>query len=138
MFDYKNLTQQDIADILWNRFNDGMGQAVNEDRTSCVYLTSTGNKCAVGVFLPDDHNVQHFGGNIATLIHLFKRRMAGEDWFDFLEKNYSILRSFQMLHDNGRNWDSSGENGVYLSPIGLEKFQDIIEAYGLKHPRNNS
>ena len=68
-------------------------QAYDEDMERCLYLTNKGNKCAVGLFIPDGHMAQHSGMGADALIDSYPdlRQLMPLHSFDMGE--------LQFIHD---------------------------------------
>lgn len=60
---------------------------------TCVYLTSTGRKCAVGLFIPDGHEAQQYSGTSVLMIE------AHPDLADKMPLSKRALYDFQTRHD---------------------------------------
>jgi len=80
--------------------------------TRCVYRAGNGDKCAVGVLIPDDvYSPKMEGGNVEGLIDgRFKIP-------DFIYDNHELLGSLQGAHDNAGNWDSPLKLAMKLSGV---------------------
>ncbi len=59
----------------------------------CVYLTPDGNKCGVGLFLPEGHEAQKASGSSEMLFHAFP------DLKEKMPLDEEGMRMFQFVHD---------------------------------------
>lgn len=62
----------------------------------CVYLTDDGKKCAVGLFIPDDHRGQKFNGDIYELLEEYPELRS------HLPLPPGEMKELQKVHDS--NW----------------------------------
>ena len=70
------------------------GKALGLDG-KCTYLNNKGQKCAIGIFIPDGHNAQWAGYGLLQLVEEYP------DLYEVLpDVDISILREFQRVHDN--------------------------------------
>lgn len=85
-------TKAKILEVLKGRKHDG--PSVNENRT-CLYKSPLdGNRCAVGMFLPEGHDGESYIGPVSLLLH---------DHPDLSDKMPLILiglEKLQAAHDN--------------------------------------
>lgn len=87
----------------------------------CTYLTSEGNRCAVGHFMSKKNAeiASGFGGSVKTLDSILRQSGMGYSSFNDLllphVRGYDVdfWLDLQNLHDIDRNWDENGltENG---------------------------
>jgi hypothetical protein len=63
----------------------------NDDIDTCLYLNEDGNKCAVGLFIPDGHKGEDFSGDSDRLLRKYPE----------LKKYMPLghMREFQKVHD---------------------------------------
>lgn len=112
-----NMTSQEIFDAVVARLRDGKGRALDNSTNFCMYKTSDGLSCAVGIFIPEGSNLFHVVGGVDTLRD--KAYSYGEvELYAFLEKNNDLLAHLQDIHDADENWDknefnSRGEDGLF-------------------------
>ena len=59
----------------------------------CMYLTPDGNKCGVGLFIPDGHEGPSFVGDSSDLLIVYPYLA------DYMPLNKNGLRKFQRSHD---------------------------------------
>lgn len=88
------ITPQAVFDAAWQHFIvDRAPPAVKDmlGRAKCMYLTPDGNKCAVGLLIPDGHPAQHA---LDSVIHLAKRY---PDLFP--DRSYNTLLVLSDLQD---------------------------------------
>lgn len=75
----------------------------------CVYLTPNGNKCAVGLFIPDDHRAQKAAINATTgdLISIYSAL------YSYMPLESEAMQRFQEAHDDeaSRNCNVRPFNG---------------------------
>ena len=89
-------TKQKILDVIRARpFED---RAMDNDG-NCVYLAPDGNKCAVGLFIPDGHDGLTYKGSIYELLK------ACPDLYTYMPLNVGGMDTLQLTHD--------GDNEVY-------------------------
>lgn len=105
MSEFKPLSLQDLFDNAWRVFIIGdakpaFNKVVNEyygnEETVCRYLDDNGNKCAIGVSLPDGHPSQNYTKGFGLLVNNYP------ELFDDSVKSLSVIRLsiFQQdLHD---------------------------------------
>lgn len=93
---------------------------------ACRYLALDGNKCAVGLHIPDGHPAQHYEGSIETLIDDYPS-LAGVAWPEGIN-GVALASLLQFLHDSiiYRN-----EEAGSLSPIGECEAQSIAKRFQL-------
>lgn len=60
----------------------------------CVYLTGDGNKCGVGLFIPDGHEGQKHHGYVSSLLE------SHPDLSKIMPLEYTGLKEFQNCHDS--------------------------------------
>jgi hypothetical protein len=135
MIDYSKITPQDIVDMVWARLNDGAGRAINK-WGDCAYKDDNGNKCAVGIFLPENHPIQEVGGDIDKLFMVASAMgydIDGEDWLSFLEENYDILNRLQKIHDDQEHWYGNDFNA-----LGYNEFSKFCVDNKLKFPESKN
>lgn len=75
----------------FTKYNDGT--LAKEDR-ACVFRTRTGNRCAIGAFLPDGEWLMARCG----VKHLLKKYPALREYLPF--DNEASIISFQLAHDS--------------------------------------
>ncbi len=120
-------TQQGIFDAVVNRLRDGTGRAMSTQRTGCTYLNKkTGNKCAVGIFIPDGHKAQEYGGLASkNMVRLYPD-------LDF-DKNLKLLGKMQVIHDSIINW-----NEIIFSKNGERELEATAGIFNLKYSKESS
>lgn len=138
------ITLQMIFDLAWNHFIVGDGKPAVSVRSytsegeplgSCSYLDEAGNKCAVGLALPEGHAVQHFQGVFSDLVLEAPELFAD----DVLDMGPSDLDSFQMaLHDNLVCLKGPGIGGWDSTEEARENsYRNTAKFYGLTIPGEN-
>lgn len=96
MTDNKEILQN-LFDTIKQHLLTQNEQATRIDNDDCVYRSSSGLKCAVGILIPDDEyiytlenkGVTHVLENVKSLNYLQKNNKA-----------ISLLENLQNLHDN--------------------------------------
>lgn len=77
------------------------GEMAMSRNGSCAYLASdgSGKRCAIGIFIPDGHEVQHTNMGVTELVVEYPdlKKIIGDD--------VGFLESLQVLHDNVENWE---------------------------------
>ena len=84
-----NFTRESVMAKI-KEYNDG-SRAVGAH--SCEYLTDSGNRCAVGCFIPDGHEALSYEGDASDLLHCY------EDLADDMPLNIKQLQTLQNVHD---------------------------------------
>lgn len=72
-------------------YNDRM-----ESAGACLYLASDGNRCAVGVFIPEGHDAEKYEGGVYALMS------KHADLNDLMPLECKALMQLQCIHDNGK------------------------------------
>lgn len=122
----KYLTRQEIANKIAERLTDGKGRcALSDDSTQCMYLNEHGNKCAVGIFIPDRHPAQDYMGSVYGLAKTFPDALP-----NIAPKDFVFLGHFQSLHDRISSWTADGRFSLY----GFYDFMEIADKFGLECP----
>jgi hypothetical protein len=85
-------TKEKILDVI--RARPFEGQAFDREVDLCMYLTEYGNKCAVGLFIPDGHEGQTYEGGSRALFRNFP------DLLKLMPLPVEAMASFQMVHDD--------------------------------------
>ena len=123
-------TQQEIVDKVWARLNDGTGQALQPFTGEsgmplqvCSYLTDSGIKCAVGIFIPEGHDAQKFEGDVFSLLFQYEK----DEVINWMYKHKDLLYKLQSIHDLTSLWDET-------KFIGIDSFKDVCKDFGLKFP----
>ena len=88
------------------RLMDGTGRAViprypnspENPLKICAYRTPAGLKCAVGIFLPDEHPAYKFTGGVQELTNEFV------DLPEIITENIDFMDNAQAIHDEESNW----------------------------------
>lgn len=82
------------------RFNNNTksGSLVN-DIFNCQYKDSNHNHCAIGCFIPNDHEGLQCNGDVYILISTF------EDLGEKMPFEGDSLTHFQQVHDNSKHHD---------------------------------
>lgn len=114
-------TNQEIFDRVWQYYViEGHPRSVSSSGT-CLYRTYDGNRCAVGLFIPDESYREAFdneayGSGIGPLLD--------EGVFDFdpeldefLRANRVLFEELQSIHDR-----ATGRGGFGTLPEELRKF----------------
>jgi hypothetical protein len=107
-------TKIEIIDIIAKSYTIGTRAVVGGKNSVCNYLTGSGLKCGVGMFLTEDALKVAEGckGNVGSLqIHLQARGFRNLD-SAFIEEvrghGLNFWGEMQNLHDYGSNWNSEG------------------------------
>ena len=91
---------QKIFNKAWKHFIVGngkpaIGSFAGNTCNKCMYLTPEGNKCAIGLCIPNKHKSQHFDGPFEDLILKFPKLFP-----DLVDYDSNQLHDFQRdLHD---------------------------------------
>jgi hypothetical protein len=129
----KPISLQDIFNAAWQAFivEDKPPAA---DEHGCNYLSKTGNKCAVGLCLPDGHSAQQCPGSFSILVE------RHPSLFDAQVKSLSTLQlnDFQAsLHDSllGKYDPVSGTRGwAGKARVRAAIYRVVAKAYNLTIP----
>lgn len=87
-------TKARMIEAIWAR-NKGRRAALQLDggNTICQYRTVDGNRCAVGVFVPDADDAERFSGAVSELLAEFPRLLL------FMPLTVLGLHHMQSVHD---------------------------------------
>lgn len=135
--DFKKISLQSIFDKSWDAFIVG-DKPPARTVGRCVYLTKDGDKCAVGLCIPDGHPAQSYRGNLATLTVKYPELF--DDQILSL-KGSSYLYEFQArLHDSLSDYDSINGKGVwkYNKTVMRTEYINVAEKYGLTVPKETA
>lgn len=69
-----------------------------EGNSNCVYQTKTGNRCAIGCFIPDNHPGLNYEGDVLGLLETYP---SLKEYMPFDEPG--SLRDFQQAHDTAKS-----------------------------------
>jgi hypothetical protein len=103
---------QEIFDrVATHLFTQGH-RATMFDDSICAYRASNGDKCAIGVLIPDDvyEPAMEFR-RVTTLINL------GFPLPVFMARNVPLLTALQEVHDDVRSWRSTGAMKMNLEIV---------------------
>jgi hypothetical protein len=106
----KDMSRQEAFDVVVDHLRTQKNRSVAEREPGrCVYGTSGGVQCAIGIFLPPDHESREYAGSLLHLLHDFP------DLYDYLptvltqnDGNRLFGYALQNLHDSPDNWDELG------------------------------
>ena len=94
------ISKREYYDLLVSTSATGGFPARNS--LGCVYLHSSGRKCAIGLLIPDGHKAQYEGGYVDLILDIFP------DLKDYMPDGLTVteLREIQRCHDSQVNgWD---------------------------------
>lgn len=123
-------TKIEIIDIVAKSYTSTTRAIRESSAGTCQYLTKSGRRCGVGMFLNEDSARVAGGcmGDVEALeIHLDQRGFKSLDSALIEEvrgHSYLFWSDIQMLHDAGANWDSEG-----LSTEGKEEVDLLKQKY---------
>jgi hypothetical protein len=130
----KKATFQDIFNAAWQKFIIEDGKPARDiESLSCEYLTKDGNKCAVGLVIPDGHPAQKYFGDFHQLVTTDTVDVS--DIFDeeIMTAEEHTLIDFQAdLHD--RISDRNG-NWINTKDAMREHYIRMAEKYHLTVPK---
>jgi hypothetical protein len=66
--DFKPITPQRVFDAAWNAFVIGDAQPARSSAGGCSYRNSKGDKCAIGLLIPDGHPAQDAQNSVGKVI----------------------------------------------------------------------
>jgi len=143
------MNQQEILDRVWNYFitqKNPQSMSTEADSTTpiCMYRTSTGNRCAVGVLIPDEN--YHPGledlGAVDWIVTKIRERdrlqnpdplpaleQLGEDMRALLLEHETFLTKIQTAHDTTPLEDETFEDML------RERLTRIAHRFSLKVPQ---
>jgi hypothetical protein len=107
-------TKIEIIDIIAKSYTSDTRAVIDGASGACKYLTGSGLKCGVGMFLTEDAVKVAEGcmGNVGSLqVHLQTRGFEDLDSAFIKEvrgHGFNFWGEMQGLHDYGSNWDSEG------------------------------
>lgn len=120
-----DMTPQEIFDTVVARLSDGTGQA-KDDLGTCKYLDEcTGNKCAVGLFIPDGHDAQNYHGDVEMLVTGYYKGGPNE-LPALIYYNVDLLSRLQRVHDTNVNWFGN-------TFIGVGPLKGVADEYNLSY-----
>lgn len=83
-----------IIEMIRQKF---MGKAVCPVSGTCCYLTGSGKKCAIGIFIPDGHIAQT---NVANNMSVYGLLQSFPDLLQHMPTtNIELLNKMQDVHD---------------------------------------
>lgn len=132
---FQKITLQSIFDAAWAAFIVGDGQPART-ANGCVYLAKNGNKCAVGLRIPDGHPAQQSGGDFGQIASEYPE-LFDISVLEQLDKLYPFQK---RLHDTLSMWDSKTEEGQWLYPKNTMRAAYVLVAksYGLTVPTDQA
>jgi hypothetical protein len=111
------ITLQAVFSAAWQAFIvEGKDPAFNTNINNCVYLDNNGNKCAVGLCIPDGHPAQKCIRSVSFLMKHYpdlfnenvKTNKINVFGFDYFEGD-SLVTAQRSLHDalvnNSAEWN---------------------------------
>jgi hypothetical protein len=98
------MTAQEIFDRVWTHFVvEGNPRSIDEDR-DCVYRGPEGQKCAVGIFIPDaEYRDSLEGSDVRTML----RGDRCPPSLAAMREHMDLLYCLQSAHDDARCGDIS-------------------------------
>lgn len=95
------LSEQEIFDRAAEHLIKQNAVAMDDGNFICAYLNSKGQKCAIGIFIPDGHEAQLARKTVYNLL------LEYPDLQNILgpvtdNRRYQFLTDLQQLHDNYR------------------------------------
>lgn len=124
-------TQQTIFDTVVTGLRKQGVCATKRGTTSCQYRTPEGNKCGVGMLIPDeDYTKKIEGSSVRRLPHNLLSKLGLVD-----EHTLSLAAQLQRAHDNAAARGYDRVNGAIdhypLDDAWLEECQRIANDFGL-------
>lgn len=117
------MNNQEIYDTVVRHLYEQGHQALTKEAGICAYRTARGDKCAVGVLIPDNLYVPKMEGRACdSLLNKFPALKAMFPDHDALP----LLENLQSVHDFENNWDSNG-----LSGLGIHELRVAAQDYKL-------
>ncbi len=92
-------TKQSIIETIKKGNNNS--QAKNNKNGLCEYLTTDGNRCFVGCFLPEGHSAQNYRGQVPDLFTEYSALV------DLMPLDEEGLTELQVLHDTYQRTQAS-------------------------------
>lgn len=70
------------------------GPAIRDEYSyTCAYKGKDGNRCAVGMFIPDGHDGESYEGSVGSLLERYP------DLMPLMPLQYEGLKGIQLVHD---------------------------------------
>ncbi len=113
------MIKQEIFDtVATHLFTQGK-RAFDETEGLCAYLTSNGNKCAVGCLIPKEAYRESMEGNdvYALRAYLWERDIVIPA---ITSDNMDLLCSLQAVHDRVQNWETTEAMQTALEDVAIE------------------
>lgn len=104
------ISMQEYFDITINHLSNQKYQSHSPLESTCVYLAPDGNKCAVGIHIPDGHEAQNAILTVTNLAFKYPD-LAGIAWPDS-EWGLRLARELQKLHDYSQYRVSPNYGGI--------------------------
>jgi hypothetical protein len=104
--DFQPITLQRVFDKAWDAFVVNDGQPARTPAGGCAYLNENGNKCAIGLCIPDGHPAQKAETYVGGLFR---------DWPELFGDLKGLSEAQEELHD-GICTSTEDARGVYINP----------------------
>jgi len=99
------------------RYNTGIS-ARRSQSVACSYLTSDGNRCAIGCFIPTDHEGLYFSGSVYSLLDVHGDLAA------HMPLALGGLGTFQFVHDR---YDH--RRGASSDPVNYPSLHAVLDRW---------
>lgn len=120
---------QKIFNAAWQHFIvEDNPPCVNISTKRCVYLNNDGNKCAVGLCIPDGHPAQEYDGSFNGLVSKYPDLFPDLQDYDGISLSRFQKSLHDCLHDDGK-WFFSKEQRK-------ERYLAVAKDYGLTVPES--
>jgi hypothetical protein len=128
--DFKKITLQDIFNKAWEHFIIGDGKpSWSTEQNCCMYLDEYGNKCAVGLCIPDGCPAQKIFRNFSGLINIYPELFDDNSICDYTSEQINYFQ--KNLHDDLT--DCSGK-WIHNKKQMRQKYIELAEKYKLTIP----
>lgn len=121
-----SISAQMVFDAGWKAFIVGDAPPSMNDVGKCAYLNNRGDKCIVGLCIPDNHPVQSSNLSVYALSFDYPELFSHEDIL-LLETMQEVLHDNLTSKDGG--WIHSKEDRKII-------YRQFAEEYGLSIPEN--
>lgn len=122
------MNSQEIFDKVCQHLRSQRGRSMRGHGTdTCAYEDAQGRRCAIGIFIPDEHEGLDFRGDVFKLFSCYpelKELICPKDYDDF---SFSFLVRLQCAHDDGTHWSDEG----YFNEKGEKFLEKIAQSFRL-------
>lgn len=109
------MNRQEIFDRVSKHLLTQMRHA--RDDRGCRYITSSGDRCAIGCLIPDNHPGLNITGSVNTLLQMCPDLKGLWDVYGYLDTTF--LNDLQKVHDNYNPNDWKYKLAIFAEKYGL-------------------